>query len=252
MLHDEGGHRKVDEFLSWLRGVLQQFSGRSLVLMVSGSIGLTPLVRRLGIPDRINYLNSFRLRPWSKEASIKCFNRLITTSKVQFESGVAEAVYERLGIGVPHHIQSFFAKLTDHARMLNQDQVSVSDVDKVYQNELLGPAGQIDLIHYETRLKDGIGDDQDHTLAMEILTEAATKDLFTPDSQRQLARLYSPIIDETSDRISGVLEILEHDGYLEVSDIGHQFSSRLLKDWWAARFGHRFVPIEQRGPVRNE
>lgn len=51
ILREPGGERRVDEFLSWLRGALQAVGGGSLSLIVSGSIGLRPLVHRLGIPD---------------------------------------------------------------------------------------------------------------------------------------------------------------------------------------------------------
>lgn len=78
--------------------------------MVSGSIGLTPLVRRLGIPDRINYLEPIRLGPWNREASIACFDRLAYSASLVVEDRVAGAVYDSLGIGIPHHVQSFFAK----------------------------------------------------------------------------------------------------------------------------------------------
>ena len=47
-------------FLRWLRSVRQQHAGSSLVLMVSGSIGMAPLVDRMGVPDSINDLYSFR------------------------------------------------------------------------------------------------------------------------------------------------------------------------------------------------
>ena len=60
-----------------------------------------------------------------------------------------------------------------------------------------------------------LGDDQDHTIAMEILAEASTKEVFTPKAQRQLGRLYLPLVDDAPDRISEVLDILEHDGYIE-------------------------------------
>ena len=52
VLHGENGVQRTDEFLSWLRGVLQALGDNSPVLIVSGSIGLAPLVKRLGIPDR--------------------------------------------------------------------------------------------------------------------------------------------------------------------------------------------------------
>ena len=47
-------------------------------------------------------------------------------------------------------------------------------------------------------------------------------------------------------RIADTLEILIHDGYLEDSDDGHRFPSRLLKDWWSARFRDHHIPLENR------
>lgn len=89
----------------------------SLVLIVSGSIGLTPFVNRLGIPDRINYLEPFRLGPWDRDTSVECFQRLAESYKLRVEDGVANTVYNALGVGIPHHVQSFFARLRDHATM---------------------------------------------------------------------------------------------------------------------------------------
>lgn len=66
MIGDKNGAHRVEEFLSWLRGALQRIEDGSLVVIVSGSIGLQPLVRRLGISDRINYLHSFRVGPWDR------------------------------------------------------------------------------------------------------------------------------------------------------------------------------------------
>ena len=252
MLRDDEGHKMVDEFLSWLRGTLQQLGDGSLAVIVSGSIGLEPLVRRLGIPDRINYLYTFRLGPWDRGTCIECFNQLAEDSEVQVEIGVASAVYERLGMGIPHHVQSFFARLAEHALMQSRQRVAVSDVDEVYRTVLLGPAGQNDLVHYATRLKEGLGDELDYTIAMEILAEAATQEVFGSLARRGLEQLYATRADDAADRIAEILDVLEHDGYLEACDAEYRFPSNLLKDWWAARFGNNYTPIEQRCPVRNE
>ena len=123
MLREADGATRVEGFLSWLRGVFQRFGGDSPVLIVSGSIGLMPIVQRLGIPDRINYLDPFRLGPWSREASVACFDRLASSAALSIEDGVAGAVYDALGIGIPHHVQSFFARLREHAIMENRDRV---------------------------------------------------------------------------------------------------------------------------------
>ena len=242
---DSDGARRVDEFLSWLRGAFQGLKGGSPVLIVSGSIGLAPLVQRLGIPDRINYLYPFRLGPWHREVSVECFERLAKSNGLTVDEGVANAVYEKLGIGIPHHVQFFFAGLRDFAIMQNRERVTVEDVNEVYRTQLLGPAGQNVLVHYETRLKEGL-DDESYTVAMEILAEAATQDVFTSDARQSLERQYSTKLDDAPGCIVEALDILEHDGYLEAGDDGHRFPSRLLKDWWSARFRDHYKPLERR------
>ena len=245
ILRDNAGARRVDEFLSWLRSVLQGLGGRSPVLIVSGSIGLEPLVRRLGIPDRINHLDPFRLGPWDRDASVACFERLAESHQLRFEDGVAHTVYDALGIGIPHHVQSFFVRLREFIIMQGRDLVMVADVGAVYRNSLLGPSGQNDLVHYETRLQEGL-ENESYSIAMEILAEAATQDVFTAAGRRCLERLYSAVVDDAFGRITDVLEVLVHDGYLEAGDDGYRFPSRLLKDWWSTRFRDHHIPLEHR------
>ena len=246
MLREEDGARRVDDFLSWLRRALQGLEGGSPVVILSGSIGLMPLVARLGIPDRVNYLDPFRLGPWSRDASIACFERLAASNRLQVEDGVAGAVYDTLGIGIPHHIQFFFARLREAAKKQGRERVTMAEVDTVYRTELLGPSGQSDLLHYETRLADAL-DDESRRIAMEILAEAAVQGVFGADARRALERSYAPLIADVPARVAEVLDVLEHDGYLAPGADGHRFLSRLLKDWWAARFRDHHVPLAERG-----
>ena len=246
----EGGHERVEVFLSWLRRALGDLGGRAPVVMVSGSIGLAPLVDRLGISDRINYLHSYRLPPWDQTVSVACFEHLATSYGLPVDPGVAEAVYDRLGIGIPHHVQSFFARLRDFAPH-DRVRVTVKDVEEVYRTELLGPAGQNDLAHYETRLKDTL-DDESHAIAMKILAEAATQGAFTPDARSHRERQYRARVEDGPSLIAGVIEILVHDGYLSDSDVGYRFESNLLRDWWSIRLGNRHTPASRRRHRRTE
>ncbi len=249
ILKHHNGEQHVDEFLSWLRSALQDLGNDSPVLIVSGSIGLDHLVRRLGIPDRINNLYPFRLAPWDRGTSVECFTHLAEDYELSIENGVADAVYEKLGSGIPHHVQSFFARLRDFATMQGKNHVTVDDVNKVYQRRLLGAWGQSDLVYYETRLKEGLGGDDDYySIAMEILAEAAIQEIFTPSARRCLEEMYSSLVEDMPACIADVLEVLEHDGYLEASEDGYRFSSNLLRDWWFTRFRHH-VPIENRRSV---
>lgn len=244
MLREEDGARRVDDFLSWLRRALQGLEGGSPVVILSGSIGLMPLVARLGIPDRVNYLDPFRLGPWGRDESIACFERLAASGGLQVEDGVAGAVYDTLGIGIPHHVQSFFARLREAAEMRGRDRMTKADVGEAYRTGLLGPSGQSDLLHYETRLADAL-DDESYRIAMEILAEAAVQDVFGADARRALER--SPLVPDAPARVVAALDVLEHDGYLEPGADGYRFPSRLLKDWWATRFRDHHVPLAERG-----
>lgn len=242
---DDDGAARVDAFLSWFRQALQERADGSLVVMVSGSIGLRPLVERLGIPDRINHLDPFRLGPWSKADSEACLRCLAESYAVAMDAAVPGAVYDKLGIGIPHHVQSFFARLRDHAIKTGSTGLSVADVEHVYRNELLGPSGQSDLVHYETRLKDGL-EQANYALAMEILAEAAVVGVFSAAARRCLASDYADLVDEVRARIVNTLDVLLHDGYLEEADGAYRFASRLLRDWWAARFRDHHVPLGER------
>ena len=240
LLDGENGARRVDEFLSWMREALLDLKWGSLVVIFSGSIGLQHLTERLRLTDRINHLRPFPLGAWDRDTSVACFNALAESYDLQVEDDVAWTVYDRLGLGVPQHVQSFFARLRDFARMRGTDRVTKDDVNTVYRTELLGPSGQGDLIHYKTRLKDAL-DDGGHTMAMEILAEAAIEKVFSVNARRDLERLYIRVFADAPDRIAKALNVLQHDGYLEFhADDGHRFRSSLLRDWWAGDVrGHR-------------
>lgn len=245
----DGNARRVDELLSWLRAVTQGLKG-SPVLIVSGSIGLGPLVQRLGLPDRINHLDPFRLGPWNRSVSIECFERLVESYELRVDKGVADAVYDALGLAIPHHVQSFFVRLHEFTVMQGKDRVTVDDVDKVYHTEMLGPSGQSDLVHYETRLKDGLDEDS-YRVAMEILAEAAMQNVFTASARRLLERVYAQVIDDVPGCVAEALDMLVYDGYLESTADGYRFPFRLLKDWFAARFRNYHVPLEKRPFARG-
>ena len=246
MLDQDQDANRVEEFLSWLRGEFQQFSHGGPTLIVSGSIGLEPLVRRLGISDRANYFYSYKLGPWDRDTCIECFEHLAESCELSIERGVAESVYETLGIGIPHHVQSFFAHLHEFCEMHRLDQIMVEHVKTVYHAALLGPQGQIDLDHYRSRLKDALAE-KNYTIAETILAEAAIQESFTPKARAILEQKYGRIMGDAPDCIAEILDVLTHDGYLVRNDDNcYRFSFPLLKDWWAASFKQYYVPIRER------
>ena len=244
------GQQEALLFLRWLRGLRQQHAGSSFRMMVSGSVGMAPMVARMGMPDSINDLYEFRLGPWDRDTSIECLRRLASHSPLHVDDEVFGAVHEALGLGIPHFVQSFFARLQDFAVMNGRTRLTAADVDAVYNNDLLGPAGNGDLLHYETRLEASL-DEHTYRVAMEIQAEAATQGVFGAAARHGLQRAYAAIMPDVRDRIDDALNVLVHDGHLEQGPNGYRLPFRLLEDWLRAKFGGHHIPLQQRDGGRE-
>ena len=237
--------RDTDEFLSWLRKNAQAHRGR-IRLVVSGSVGLEPILEQAELSAHANIFAPFELKPWDEETSVACLGELAGSYDLRIPERVRQEMFRRLRCGIPHHVQQFFDKLHEHLRRRRVSEASLDDVDKVYSEDMLGVRGQVYLEHYQSRLRMVLGDDG-YEDALELLTEAAVSDgRLTDDSIRRYETYRSVLSPETSVRITGVLHVLEHDGYLTRHDDGYRFVSGLVEDWWRARNGRGFVPFNER------
>ena len=235
----------ADEFLSWLRRNGQAHRGR-VCLIVSGSIGLEPILRQAGLSAQANIFAPYELQPWSHEVAVNCLGALANTYGLHLSEDVRREMCRRLRCCVPHHVQQFFDSLHEHLRRDGRDRATVDDVSTVYERDLLSIRGQIDLEHYETRLRMTLGTDG-YRAAIDLLTEAAVNDgVLTHDAIRLHISAESPPQAEETVSIDDILYSLEHDGYLERHFDGYRFVSGLLQDWWHARHGHFFTPIAER------
>ena len=148
----------------------------------------------------------------------------------------------RLRCQIPHHVQVFFDNLHEYLRRAGRQNASLEDVAHVYEGEMLGVRGQMDLEHYQSRLRLVLGD-EGYRIALVLLTEAAVSGgvLRNPsiDRYREYLAARTEDAEATLVLIEDVLHVLEHDVYLARHDDGYQFVSGLLEDWWRTRYGQR-------------
>ena len=148
---------------------------------------------------------------------------------------VREAMCKRLRCQIPHHVQCFFNVLHEDLRRVGRRAASLDDVERVYESEMLGVRGQMDMQHYEGRLRVVLGS-EGCRVALDLLTDAAVADGLLEDAaiarqrQRQAVEANPVSIDD-------VLHVLEHDGYFERYEGAYRFTSGLLQDWWRTRYG---------------
>ena len=232
----------TDAFMAWLRRNCQAHQDR-VTLIVSGSVGLGPVLRQAGLSAHANVYVPFDLRPWPPETAAQCLEALARGHGVGIPDEVRDEMCRQLRCCVPHHVQRFFHHLYEHLLRDRRREATLDDVEHVYQGDLLSVRGQIDLVHYEERLRMVLGD-EGYTNALSLLSEAAVNDGLL---ERAVIELYRRSAGGgEGSRTEDVLYVLEHDGYLEECTGGYRFVSGLLEDWWRARHGQRFTSIVRR------
>ena len=226
------GKRLADKFMSWLRKNGQAHKGK-ITLILSGSVGLEPILRQAGISAHVNIFSHFDLKPWDGETASNCLAALAENYSLNLSSEVRQEMCKCLQWMVPHHVQQFFDYLHEDLRRVNRNTASIQDVRDVYSNDMLGIRGHADLDHYEERLKTVLGPDL-YRIALNLLTEAAihTEGQLNDVVIKQYLKGFP-----SANGVETVLHVLEHDGYLKRTDDGYRFLSGLLKDWWYRRHG---------------
>ena len=238
--------RAADEFLGWLRKNGQTHRGR-VILILAGSVSLEPILAQAGLSAHANIYSPFDLKPWDDETAAGCLAALAQTYGLDLPLDVRREMCRRLRCQIPHHVQQFFDHLHEHLRRAGRREATMEDVERVYTSEMLGIRGQMDMEHYEGRLRMVLGREGYRT-ALEILTEASVSEgVLRVDA---VARYREIEAREEAGKdpvpVQEVLLLLEHDGYLERHGGGYRFVSGLLEDWWRARHGGYFTPIERR------
>lgn len=233
----------VDEFLSWLRKNGQEHRGR-VCLILSGSVSLEPILQQAGLSAHANIFSPFDLKPWDDETAGACLAALAGTYSIDLPLTVRQNMCRRLRCQIPHHVQQFFDNLHEDLRRVGRRKASLEDVNRVYSTEMLGVRGQMDLEHYESRLRMVLGD-KGYLVALDILTEAAVNDgLLHSDAINQYYEYFQAEADPVS--IKDILSVLEHDGYLTRQGDNYRFVSGLLEAWWYARHARPFIPVARR------
>jgi uncharacterized protein len=239
--------QQVDEFMSWLRANSLKYQGK-VRMVLTGSIGLEPILRQANLSATINHFTPFDLSYWSVDTARGCLEALALNYGVVFEIGAIDRMLDRLGVLVPYHVQMFFDSVDRYCALNKINSVSIDLINDLYSNKMLGVRGQANLSHLEERLKLILGISF-YSLALDLLTEAAVVGCLTPAAVTILQKEVAIDLNNGETIVEAcreILAVLEHDGYLQQSNNSYVFVSNLIKDWWKARYGFNFIPAERR------
>ncbi|NQU20771.1 MAG: ATP-binding protein [Candidatus Nealsonbacteria bacterium] len=235
----------ADLFLSWIRDNAVRHQGK-IRMVLSGSIGLEPILRQGRLSATLNNFEPFELQPWDEDTASGCLEALAAEYNLRFEEGVPDEMVKMLGCCIPHHVQMFFRHAHDWCRRHGQSAISRQDVKTIYRNEMLSIRGHAELTHYEERLKLVLGDELLPT-ALELLTETAVVGSLTSEATGMICAAYEFESSSAAEARRQILDVLEHDGYLEQKRKRYRFVSKLLRDWWKTRHGFGYIRTSKRG-----
>ncbi|ACD89794.1 conserved hypothetical protein [Chlorobium limicola DSM 245] len=220
----------VDRFMSWLRKNSIEHQGK-IRIMLSGSIGLEPVLHQAGLSAVINNYQPYDLKPWDFETAAGCLRALANNYDIVFEDEAELVMVEKLGCCIPHHVQIFFSSVYTMCMHRKNMRFRADEVRDLYESEMLGLRGHAELTHYEERLSLYFSKER-LPLVKAILTETAVSGFLTKPVLLELRDEYTFQENCPDDALAEMLRILQHDGYLARKKEGYVYESGLLRDCW--------------------
>lgn len=229
------GKLNAEAFMSWLRCNSIRYQGK-IRFVVTGSIGLHPILRQAGITATANNFMAFPLPPWSKKVAAEFLAQMAADYGLVLGSGVAEYMADLIGYCIPHYIRMFFHHVKRNCECEGLSSVSKEFARRVYEENMLGVHGRAELSHYEERLR--LLGERTHQLAVALLTETASTGYLGEETAMGICRGICGN-DGAEEQLREVLNVLEHDCYIERRGDRLEFVSNLVRDWWFASYGSK-------------
>ncbi len=215
VLHTLRSIRQTDKFNS------------SFGLVLSGSIGLTHVVRSIGRPKLINDLAVVKLDPLTDKQLSEFIDFLTEGATLIVSPKSRDHIKEKLKQLIPYYVQLIIEggdELTDEEDRI---EMTIEDIDAVYHQLTQDTDKFIDWVdrikgYYQTT----------YSFMKEVLTQTAHKKGISIQEILNIATEYK--VEEYEDLIT---QVLIKDGYLYKVESGkYAFASPLLRDWWANHY----------------
>jgi len=143
----------TDAFMSWLRDNVLRYKGR-VSQVLTGSIGIEPILNEAGLSGTINAYSPFELKPWSEKIAVSCLLALAQNRTIPLGEDAAKRMIELLGSAIPHHVQMFFDHV--YSSYLHADvkgPITPEFAEEVFRESMTGLRGHPELSHMEERLR---------------------------------------------------------------------------------------------------
>lgn len=242
-LSKQHGVEEVKAALDWFRGLRIRLVDQPIRFLVTGSIGMKGLLRKLDLVNTVNDFDTVEIYPLQDNAAADYLAKGAESEKIILSDEAAARIIERLGVNWPILLATFLSEISrDQERM----EPSVEDIDFLYENGIVRRRNKYCEEMFERLNRKNLFTDGERLLAQRIMREMCQEEgaAFGSDD---IAKIHESLVPDavlrarSVDDLNYVLETLRHDGYIvrivspDRADLDGKFrvSSHVLRDYWA-------------------
>jgi len=216
-------------FLQENRDLRQQYQDINIQFILTGSIGLNNVVKKLVHEDIINDLIHIEIPFLTNEEALLMIDRLCLGLErddicLKLDTTVKEYFLEKIVQNHPYYIMMIIDELGDEVAD-SEKEIGREDIDKVIDKIIKSNSNADYFSNWKTRLKDAF-EKKEEIIAIRILSHISKYDTMSYEEMKKL--------DKKID-LKAIIEVLEYDGYISEQNSLYAFNSPLLKAWWEHR-----------------
>ncbi|MBI3268775.1 MAG: hypothetical protein HYZ53_07115 [Planctomycetes bacterium] len=203
------------------------------------------ILRRLGLPDRVNDFHRVAVEPLSQEDARILLLGLCEGAGTTLSSAAEREFFRLIDPSIPYFIQLFCDQVAADCGGSGRE-VTPEDVEAVYRKRVLGPACRHYFDHYRDRLK-RYGPARERAARGILDAVARSEQGRVGEAALYDAYLRSRRRNATEDEFNEILADLECEFYLLRNEATNEyyFFLNVMRDWW-----RRWYPKRAAGPSR--
>lgn len=222
------GKQEARRFLQLFRDLSHNRKlANKVQFLLTGSIGLQPLVKKLDASDLVNQLHYIDVQPLTEEEACKLFRNVIEPESIPIDDETIRYILQKIDWLMPFHVQLLVQEVIDVYES-NGGPIDYEKAEKAFQ-QVFHQRNKIYFEQYYERLKKRLEPGAEYQFVHDVLNRA------TEEAPLEKAVVHDLAVKHgLSDNYKATIESLEYDGYLHQTTDGnaYRFNSSILKIWW--------------------
>ena len=230
---------EAEAVLAWFRHARQELADQPARFLVTGSIGLDGLVRRLGLSPTINDFDSIEIPPLKEAEALEFLEKLARDEEINLSEKGRRSILRLLGTNWPILLQLFVSEVQEWQEDSGTRRAPTeAELRRIYRERLVNGNRNKYCSEMWNRVPK-VFSSSEARLAREVLKELRL--LPAGMTREEIEAIHARLVPDDDHRLhvdaelDYVLDTLRHDGYVLQVEQRTQFASNILRDYWIRR-----------------